>query len=376
MERLSLAPRAVWGNQTSYAGQIGHTRNLKYAAAVLDVLPTPAVLIGADERLFHLNQSAADLLSGAAVGRTYIASMRQPALLDCIEAAFRLGERTETEFVTSVAGRETVWRVSSAPVRLEDGKLSVLMTFEDRTAMHEARQMRRDFVANVSHELRTPLTALIGFIETLKGPARDDADIRARFLDTMEREAGRMNRLIDDLLSLSKVEGVERMRPTDPVDLRSVLESVILALQPFSDETSCEVSLVADDTVMQVAGDQDQLSQVFTNLIENAIKYGGDRVEVKVSRLSQTPGFKGAVAEVSVRDNGEGIDRVHIPRLTERFYRVDSHRSREMGGTGLGLAIVKHIVNRHRGRLKIQSEPGLGTDFSVALPALSDSPFA
>ena len=344
---------------------------MELSAAVLDALPLPALLVGGDERLIHANAAATSILGGTVVGRSYVAALRQPALLDCVEAVFRLGQPAGTDFVTTVAGRETLWRVSAAPVVGPDKQTGVLVTFEDRTAMREARQMRRDFVANVSHELRTPLTALLGFIETLKGAARNDAAVRERFLQTMEREASRMNRLVDDLLSLSKVESVERMRPTDSVDLSALLSSVVLAMRPLAEEQSCRLTLKGADTPAEVQGDADQLSQVFTNLIENAIKYGDGEVSVTVERPSEAPAAKGPVIAVTVRDNGEGIDPVHIPRLTERFYRVDSHRSREMGGTGLGLAIVKHIVNRHRGRLKIDSAPGQGTGVSVRLPALA-----
>lgn len=343
---------------------------MELSSGILDALPLPALLIGSDERLAHANHAAGAVLGGALPGRNYVVSLRQPAVLDCIETVFRLGQPSSTDLVLSTAGRDTLWRVSAAPVTDPSGKTVVLVTFEDRTALREARQIRRDFVANVSHELRTPLTALLGFIETLKGPARDDVAARDRFLGTMEREAQRMNRLVDDLLSLSRVESVERMRPTETVDLMGLLNSVVLAMQPLSHDNDTDLSLIADEAVADVMGDPDQLSQVFTNLIENAIKYGDGEVRVEIARQDQSPGVKGLAVAVRVSDNGEGIDPVHIPRLTERFYRVDSHRSREMGGTGLGLAIVKHIVNRHRGRLKVESDLGQGSRFSVVLPAL------
>ncbi|MEL7459559.1 MAG: ATP-binding protein [Pseudomonadota bacterium] len=343
---------------------------MQLSSGVLDALPLPALLIGSDERLAHANTAAGAILGGAIEGRSYVASLRQPAVLDCVEAVFRLGQPSSTDLVTSDAGRETLWRVTAAPVIDPDGNTVVLVTFEDRTAMREARQIRRDFVANVSHELRTPLTALLGFIETLKGPARDDAPARDRFLGTMEREAQRMNRLVADLLSLSRVESVERMRPTETVDLVALSQSVVLALQPLAQENDTDLTLETAEEAADVMGDPDQLNQVLSNLIENAIKYGDGEVRVEVARHDQQPGVKGPAIAIRVKDNGEGIDPVHIPRLTERFYRVDSHRSREMGGTGLGLAIVKHIVNRHRGRLKVESDQGQGSRFSVVLPAL------
>jgi two-component system phosphate regulon sensor histidine kinase PhoR len=236
--------------------------------------------------------------------------------------------------------------------------------------MEEAFQMRRDFVANVSHELRTPLTALMGFIETLLGAARDDAEARERFLAIMAREAGRMNRLVGDLLSLGRVEAEERVRPTSPVDLTGLVRSVIHSLAPLAEAERTEIETVFPATTIVVPGDSDQLAQVVSNLLENAIKYSRPDTTVKVSLAedSNHPMLRQDAIVFTVEDQGEGIEATHIPRLTERFYRIDTHRSREMGGTGLGLAIVKHIVNRHRGRLRITSEHGKGSRFSVILP--------
>lgn len=230
--------------------------------------------------------------------------------------------------------------------------------------------MRRDFVANVSHELRSPLTVLSGFIETLQGSARDDAEARARFLAIMQQEAQRMNRLVGDLLSLSKVEANERIRPREQVAMGDVLRTTLAALRPQIEENGIAVDFDDRGGGATLLGDRDQLVQVFHNLIENAIKYGGagGRVGLALRAHDRWPGFTGPVLAVAVSDNGEGIDPIHIPRLTERFYRIDSHRSRQMGGTGLGLAIVKHIVNRHRGRLGIESTRGQGTTFLVVLP--------
>jgi len=343
---------------------------VQLSSAILDALPVPALLIDGDERLAHANPKATAVLGGTAIGRSYVAALRQPVLLDCVEAAFRLRQPGSADFTTTVASRDTFWRVTAAPVDMHGGDLLVLVTFEDQTATQEARQMRQDFVANVSHELRTPLTALIGFVETLRGAARDDAAARDRFLDTMAREANRMNRLVADLLSLSRVESVERMRPTDAVDLSGILNSVVLAMRPLSEQQKVSLELRGTQDPVEVPADPDQLSQVFTNLVENAVKYGASVVSVQLRYSDGLSGLRGPGVEVTVEDDGEGIDPVHIPRLTERFYRVDSHRSREKGGTGLGLAIVKHIVNRHRGRLRIESEPGQGSRFTVLLPAL------
>lgn len=230
--------------------------------------------------------------------------------------------------------------------------------------------MRRDFVANVSHELRTPLTALMGFVETLRGAAKDDPVARDRFLAIMEREAGRMNRLVGDLLSLSRVEAEERRRPTTGTDLGAVLRGAMQALAPLAEARQVQLLREGLTEGLKIPADPDQLTQVFTNLIENAIKYGGSGGEVRISvdKIDYEPVLRGAALRVVVADRGEGIDPIHLPRLTERFYRIDTHRSREQGGTGLGLAIVKHIVLRHRGRMKIESEKGQGSRFLILLP--------
>jgi two-component system phosphate regulon sensor histidine kinase PhoR len=335
----------------------------------LNGIPMPGVLIGEDERIRSMNGQAVDLLGPGLEGRHYITGLRQPDLLDAIETTLRLGQTVTARYLSQPAGREQRWQATASPVTLEAGQ-GVLICFLDMTPLRDATKMRRDFVANVSHELRTPLTALLGFIETLKGAAKDDPDAQERFLSIMEDEAGRMNRLVQDLLSLSRVESVERMRPTETFFLNRIVTSAISTFTPIAEASN--VKLVADGLSddIQVAGDADQILQVLTNLIENAIKYGGSGGEVRVSLESSEddPALRGPAATVRVADSGEGIDPVHIPRLTERFYRVDNHRSREMGGTGLGLAIVKHILNRHRGRMKIESVPGSGSTFAISLP--------
>jgi two-component system phosphate regulon sensor histidine kinase PhoR len=216
----------------------------------------------------------------------------------------------------------------------------------------------------------------MGFIETMRGPARDDAAARDRFLAIMEGEAGRMNRLVGDLLSLSRVEDDERVRPRDDVDLIGVLASVLRTLRQLADEAGVAVEQRFAEEPLMLVGDQDQLMQVFTNIIENAIKYGasGKRIVIEVERIERDPAMRGPSARVHVRDFGPGIDDIHLPRLTERFYRADSHRSRALGGTGLGLAIVKHIVNRHRGRLQVESTLGEGSTFTVILPVRDLNP--
>jgi len=336
---------------------------------VLTALQPPAIFIDSQSRIAVCNPAAQALLGPGATGRHYVSILRQPLILDAIELVLRGGAPLRANFIGHGAGRETIWIANAAPLTL-GGQTGVLVSFEDTTATLEAGQMRRDFVANVSHELRTPLTALIGFIETLRGAARDDKVARERFLGIMAREATRMNRLVQDLLSLSRVESEERMRPTDQLSPGDLLRSVLLSLAPLVEERGVTLVLTGAEGLPRIVGDSDQLRQVFNNLIENAVKYGGDGkvVTIEARLVEREPSMRVSAVQIDVSDQGIGIDPLHIPRLTERFYRVDSHRSREMGGTGLGLAIVKHIVNRHRGRLRISSVAGQGSTFSVLLP--------
>jgi two-component system, OmpR family, phosphate regulon sensor histidine kinase PhoR len=241
--------------------------------------------------------------------------------------------------------------------------------------------MRADFIANASHELRTPLTTLTGFIETLRGPAREDAEARERFLAIMHEQAARMIRLVEDLLSLSRIELNEHVMPQGRVALGPLLHHLADALELRAGERGMCIRLDLPPDLPDVLGDRDELAQVFQNLVDNGIKYGRAASEITVATATGVrPLYSGdtggsAFVSVAVRDRGEGIAREHLPRLTERFYRVDTARSREMGGTGLGLAIVKHILNRHRGFLEIESTPGMGSVFTVFLrPAAAPAP--
>lgn len=336
--------------------------------SILDAVPLPAIFVGKDDRIAGLNRQAEALL-GPVEARPFITAIRQPAVLDAVETCRSQRKPGTARYLAKQGDQDVIYTAHCAMV--EAGPASgVLISFEDVTDRQQIGQMRRDFVANVSHELRTPLTALMGFIETLQGPARDDPAARDRFLAIMETEAQRMNRLVRDLLSLSQVEEMERVRPDTRLDLVELLASVLHSLTPLAEKAGGKLQSRFDAVPLFVEGDADQLRQVFGNLVENAIKYGGRPPEVllRLSVIERDPVMRGPALCAEVIDNGPGIDPVHIPRLTERFYRVDSHRSREMGGTGLGLAIVKHIVNRHRGRLKIESIPGQGSRFTVILP--------
>lgn len=334
---------------------------------VMAAMPLPVLAIDRSERILSLNDAAKTLVGAAAAGRHFVTALRQPTLVEAVERTLADQKPRKSHFLAGSARSNETFEVH---LRVIEGTGTLLLTFQDVTQVAQAGQMRRDFVANVSHELRTPLTSLMGFIETLNGPARDDAAARDRFLKIMAGEAGRMNRLIGDLLSLSRVESEERVRPATSVDLLDVLRTTLRNLKPLAVEDDVVLRADLGENPIRILGDWDQLVQVFTNLIENAIKYGGkgNPVDITAETYLRDPAMRGPSVRVLVRDHGPGIDPIHLPRLTERFYRADSHRSRALGGTGLGLAITKHILNRHRGRLKISSELGAGATFAVVLP--------
>ncbi len=337
---------------------------------ILNGLSEAVFLIDENRQIVLTNPQAGEIFGKGLEGQNIVRAIRHPDCLRAIEEALAGAETTNAVIVLE-RPVPTTYQIRAAHLPEEDifGARAVL-SLADISHVREAEQMRSDFVANVSHELRSPLTALTGFIETLQGPAKDDKDAHERFLHLMEREASRMNRLIGDLLSLSKVEVNERVRPTGTADVVSIISRVITTLSVQAEEEQTRVIFNHPDKVALVPGDEDEILQVFQNLIENAIKYGsaGTDVSVTINVLERAAGVRGAALSVEVQDRGPGISSEHIPRLTERFYRVDDSRSRDIGGTGLGLAIVKHIVSRHRGRLLITSEKDVGSTFTVLLP--------
>jgi len=335
---------------------------------ILGALSMPVLIVDADRRVAHINPAASALFGPDLAGRHYATGLRQPLLHDAIAEALTARSGRTVRFFQTRQGRDTDYEAQVTPVELS-GRRAAVVSLTDRTLVEEAIQIRRDFVANVSHELKTPLTAMAGFIETLLGAARDDPVARERFLGIMAREAERMNRLVQDLLSLSRVEEVERQRPMKPVNLAEILRMALARLRGLAEELGVEVDEEFASEKLTVPGDPDQLMQVFLNLIENGLKYGGSggRLTLRLTRIDHDSVLRGPAVMAEVIDYGDGIASHHVPRLTERFYRVDDHRARGMGGTGLGLAIVKHIVNRHRGRFRIESQPGKGSRFSVIL---------
>jgi two-component system, OmpR family, phosphate regulon sensor histidine kinase PhoR len=337
--------------------------------AVIAGVPDPVIALDRNGRVLTLNESARSLAPALRQGEPVSLALRMPELIEAIGRAYATGDEQRVEYSERVP-IDRWFEVIVKPVRREP-KLHmpdlVLMTFHDLTPLRRVEEMRADFVANASHELRTPLAALSGFIETLQGSARDDAKARERFLPIMQEQARRMARLIDDLLSLSRIELNAHRRPDTPVDLVPIIRQVADGLQTLARDRGVTVTVDAANGV-RVPGDRDELVRVFENLVENALKYGatGRRVDIGLSQGESPEGEQ--EARISVRDYGPGIAPEHVPRLTERFYRVDVRESRAQGGTGLGLALVKHILNRHHGRLSIESLPGAGATFTVFLP--------
>lgn len=341
-----------------------------YLPIILNGLTQPAFVIDESRRIVLTNTAADDRFGKNLQGQDFVRAVRHPDVLQAITEVLRGGDRSRAVIETETPVRTTLEVTVSSLNEGTGSDARAILLLSDVSHVREAEQMRSDFVANVSHELRSPLTALAGFIETLKGAAKDDPAAQARFLDLMEREAQRMIRLIADLLSLSKVEVNERLRPSGMVDLPSIIERTVATLASQAKAEHKTILIDKADGLRPVPGDDDELTQVFQNLIENAIKYGAadSSITVSIQPRDHSPGVRGPALEIAVRDEGEGISPEHIARLTERFYRVDDSRSRDKGGTGLGLAIVKHIVNRHRGRLIIKSEPGKGSVFTVVFP--------
>jgi two-component system, OmpR family, phosphate regulon sensor histidine kinase PhoR len=338
-----------------------------FASQLVGAMPEPAIIVGPDERAAAANGPALELLPGLRVGDPFVLGLRAPDVIDARRRVMASGEAETVQWSERVPV-ERLFEVCVAPLAAIDGEVvATLITLRDQTEARRVERLRVDFIANASHELRTPLASLVGFIETLQGSAHDDAKARDRFLAIMREQGRRMARLIEDLLSLSRIEQKQHMRPETVVDLAQTTSSVVDALTPMAEDLGVEIRLSAAEPVM-VAGDRDELLRVAENLIENAIKYGvradtetAGVVEVAVSMTDKE-------GTLSVRDHGYGIAPEHLPRLTERFYRVDATQSRAKNGTGLGLAIVKHILTRHRGRLTITSRVNQGSSFVAAVP--------
>ena len=343
-------------------------------AAILKALSNPVLLIDGENTIVTANDAAKTLLGDEIEGRTLALALRQPEVLDAVKDVLG-GEYRRSARVSILTSFRRSFDIQVATLEAAaQSDAEAVLIMHDMTAVRNAEQMHADFVANVSHELRSPLSALVGFIETLRGPARDDQSARDRFLDIMDSESKRMARLIDDLLSLSRVEANEHVLPDGQIDLRALLAGVTDTLSTRADSRSITILFDRVGASVFAPGDWDELTEVFHNLIDNSIKYCPEhtKVTVEIDEIERIPEIGLPGVFIAIADEGEGIPAEHLPRLTERFYRVDKGRSRTMGGTGLGLAIVKHIVNRHRGRLTVDSALGQGTVFKVFLPSVRE----
>lgn len=347
------------------------------AAILIAALPDPCIVVNRRGAVVMHNEHARAAVPGIRLGDPLTFVLRAPPVTEALRAVV-LGEQAQIVTYEEKVPVERTFQAHLAPIRIdhsleEPGPDYVVLTLHDETNQQRLERMRVDFVANASHELRTPLASLSGFIETLQGPAKNDTVARQRFLEIMRLQAVRMSRLIDDLLSLSRIELNAHVRPSTTLDVRPVVAQTLDALGPLAKENGVTLVVSLPNEPQRVRGERDELYRVVENLVENAIKYGapGGEVRVKVSREPPKEGVPETVA-IMVSDDGPGIPDEHLPRLTERFYRVDTVSSREKGGTGLGLAIVKHILARHRGRLSIESKVGEGSIFTARLDAVED----
>jgi two-component system phosphate regulon sensor histidine kinase PhoR len=340
-------------------------------------LPGAAIVLDREGRVIAFNEAATGIAPALRRGEPALIALRMPDLVDAIRRAAKRREPQRVEFFERVP-LDRWFEAFVTPVRLATGGEGavdiLLMTFNDLTPLRRVEEMRADFIANASHELRTPLAALLGFIETLQGTAKDDTEARAKFLAIMQGQATRMARLIDDLLSLSRIELNVHLQPNTPVDLAPIVRQVVDGLQTLARDRGVEIKVAVPPDTHMVLGERDELIRALENLVENALKYGaaGKRVDITVTRGQTRAGTP--EARVVVRDYGPGIAPEHLPRLTERFYRVDVADSRAQGGTGLGLALVKHVLNRHGGRLTIESTLGAGAAFTMHLPLRAGDP--
>jgi two-component system phosphate regulon sensor histidine kinase PhoR len=347
--------------------------------AIVESLPDPLLVLSPERVPLRANAAARALFGGEGTGARagpgggdVAALLRHPALAAAVDRALaeRRPQTADLALPVPVAREIAAQVIPMEPALADGGRIVIVLS--DRTRERAVERMRADFVANASHELRTPLASLIGFIETLRGPAEDDRAARTRFLGIMAEQSERMRRLIEDLLGLSRIELTEHQPPTGEAQLAAIARAEAEALEPLFHARRVRLAVALEEAALAVPADAEQLAQVVRNLLENALRHGREGGEVRLTVApAEGPGRRAGVL-LEVADDGPGIPKEHIPRLTERFYRVDKGRSRSAGGTGLGLAIVKHIVNRHRGQLVIESEEGAGASFRVWLPGMAE----
>jgi two-component system phosphate regulon sensor histidine kinase PhoR len=344
--------------------------------ATIAGLHEPAVMLDRDGTVLAFNAAAQTVAPGLRASEPVLITLRMPELVDAVRRAGKRREPQRVEFFERVP-LDRWFEAFVMPVRLplETNRAAdlLLMTFNDLTPLRRVEEMRADFIANASHELRTPLAALLGFIETLQGPAKSDTAARERFLAIMQQQATRMARLIDDLLSLSRIELNAHVAPSTPIELQPLVRQVADGLMPLARDREVAINVDASPEPLTVLGDRDELIRAVENLVENALKYGAAGKRIDITLVCGQTRAGASEARLTVRDFGPGIAPEHLPRLTERFYRVDVTESRAQGGTGLGLALVKHVLNRHGGRLSIESTPGAGASFTMHLPLRTGS---
>jgi two-component system phosphate regulon sensor histidine kinase PhoR len=337
-----------------------------------DAMPDPAIVLGRTTGILNYNAAAHTIFERLKQGLPLEHVNRDPEFIAAVAGVFETGEK-RTAKLRLRGGRGQRFIATITPLGKKQRPVTTaLITVHDESEQHRLLEMRTDFIANASHELRTPLASVRGFIETLQGPARHDEAARHRFLTIMAEQAERMTRLIDDLLLLSRVEEKANLKPTGEIKLEELINEVVRAVASAAAERHITTSVEPASSPLYAKGDRDELFQVFHNLIENAVKYGRDGGSVKIrltgSKKGERDGKSTDIVTVTVADDGPGIAPQHLPRLTERFYRVSAEHSRRIGGTGLGLAIAKHVLNRHDGELSVESIVGYGTTFKVILP--------
>jgi two-component system phosphate regulon sensor histidine kinase PhoR len=359
-------------NQVLPASPIEAAATLAISMQAFDVLPLPVLIVDENAVILAANKSALAEFGRVENGVLLFLKFRAPEMRSAFQSVLEKDREVHFEMHERVP-LERWMRVDIRPVEETKGRTTkYLIMFRDISESRKLDRMRADFVANASHELRTPLASMSGFIDTLRGPAKDDTKARERFLAIMQEQANRMSRLIDDLLSLSRLEMRSMSDDAQTFDLAAVASEVIDSMQPVAAESGVEIERRFGKGAFQVRGMRDELVQVIENLVENACKYGksGKKVIIEVSKSKLDDSTE---IMLSVRDFGAGIEPEHLPRLTERFYRANSQSATIQKGTGLGLAIVKHILTRHRGRLSISSKPGKGSTFAIYLPANDDA---
>lgn len=343
-----------------------------FGRALLEQMPLALILINERGRITYSNSAAQKLVPRLTKGDHFANLFRAPPFVETVTAVLEDGIARDQQF--SLPGQERIFEAAVGQLP-QGGDLGsdrqVIVKIEDRTKEHLTEQMRSDFIANASHELRTPLASVMGYIETLQGHAKDDPQAQERFLGIMSKQAARMHRLVEDLMSLSRIEMNAHDTPTDRCDIHGIVLEIGAALKPVADKAGTTLQIRLVPGFKWVRGDHDQLVQVATNLIDNAIKYGAGGT---VSVFEAEPNEKyPRMVGISVQDEGDGISREHLHRLTERFYRVNVTQSRDIGGTGLGLAIVKHILLRHGGELQIESQAGEGSRFTFWIPEFEET---